>query len=96
MYNNLKYEKKYDKLNTELKKNNIEKFDFLVIQIYVSDLNLGYIVENIEEITDKGTIVKYKPYDHSIREYIEKINKLIDEFNSNYNKNIQHLEITFK
>lgn len=95
--NVLGFKKDYPSININLKENDTEKYDLCIVQIYLSELNLGYVVDKIYKTSNKGTKVSYKSYDkETIRKYIDKVNRLIDDFNIKYNKNLKHIEITFK
>lgn len=93
----LGFKKDYPSININLKENDTEKYDLCIIHIYLSELDLGYIVDKLYKTSKKGTKVAYKNYDkETIKGYIDKVNKLIDDFNIKYNKNLKHIEITFK
>lgn len=93
----LGFKKEYPSINIDLKENDTEKYDLCIIQIYLSELNSGYIVDKIYKTLKKGTKVSYKNYDKkTIIDYIDKINRLMDEFNIKYTKTLKHVEITFK
>lgn len=95
--NVLGFKKEYPSVNIDLKENDTERYDLCIIQIYLSELNLGYVVDKIYKTSKKGTKVSYRNYDkETIREYIDKVNNLIDEFNIKHDKNLKHIKLTFE
>lgn len=87
----------YTRLNVKLMENDKKGYDICIIQVYVAELNDGYIVDKIYKTSTKGTKVSYKSFDkNTIKDYICNLNSLIDKFNAEYDESIKHLEITFK
>lgn len=91
------FEAHYPNINMGLKENNEDLYDLSIIHLYLGELENGYVIDTIYETSNKDLIVSYKKYEKdSIKAYVDKVNKLIDEYNNKYNKNINHVEITFK
>lgn len=87
----------YPNINKDLRENNEELYDLSIIHLYLSELDNGYVIGEIYETSSKDIVVSYKKYERdTIKDYVDKVNSLIDEYNNKYIKNINHVEITFK
>lgn len=79
----------YPAVNLELKKNEKE-YDRAIIALYIAEIERGFIVKKMNKTTRKGTKVTFKACkgEDEGKEYIEMVNKLIEEFNEKYSTDI--------
>ena len=84
----IEYQTEYPSVNLNMVK--LPKiYDMSIIVLYTMKLEKGYIVKNIGKTTRKGTKVTYKVIEseEELKEYIKKVNKIIEDYNNKYNTN---------
>lgn len=88
------FSKNFTSVDLEMTKKG-EVFNQILIAIYSFHICEGFKVGKINKTTKKGTKVRYIPFksDKELKEYVEKINKMIKECNEKYGSELKELEI---
>lgn len=88
------FSKKFTSVNLDLKQKE-QVFSEVLIGIYTLHLSEGFKVGKINKTTKKGTKVKYVPIksDEELKDYIEEINKRLEEHNQNYGAELKKLKL---
>lgn len=86
----LEYEIKYPDLNISQLVKNKKKFDYEMIESYVSQYNKGFRVKEVGKTHRSGTVFTYKKLNNveEIDQYKKTVIELIKKYNNQYDSQI--------
>lgn len=86
----IEYEVKYENLNVSQLIKDKKKFDYEIIEAYISQYNNGFKVKKVGKTYRSGTVFTYEKINHveDIDQYKKIVMELIKKYNNQYNNEI--------
>ncbi|MBM7835929.1 hypothetical protein [Clostridium sardiniense] len=80
------YGMEFTLINLKLKNENQMMYDFVILDLYTSELSKGFKVKRINKTTRKGTKVNYESIKDrkDLEDYMKLVNSKIEEFKGKY------------
>lgn len=80
------YGMEFPLINLKLKNENQMMYDFVILDLYTSELSKGFKVKRINKTTRKGTKVNYESIKgrKDLEDYMKLVNSKIEEFKGKY------------